>query len=85
MSMVGPARERYEHPRTGVPSAGYRPVGPGATTTVIVSSVPIRTQEDPVDLVTFLTLAVAATIVSSGYFLFKGVPTFRSRDRRAAR
>jgi hypothetical protein len=31
------------------------------------------------DVTTFLTLAVALIIVSSGYFLFNGVPRLRAR------
>ena len=37
------------------------------------------------DLVTFLTLAVAAIIVYSSYYLFNGTPTFIERQRRADR
>lgn len=33
------------------------------------------------DLITFLTLAVAAIIVYSSYYLFNGVPTFVDRLR----
>ncbi len=33
------------------------------------------------DLVTFLTLAVATAIVVSGYFLFNGAPGFNGRRR----
>lgn len=34
------------------------------------------------DLLTFLTLAVAALIVISGYFLFNDVPTLGAGSRR---
>jgi hypothetical protein len=40
-------------------------------------------EEEPMDATTFLTLAVAVVIVSSGYYLFKGVP--RPRARRVDR
>jgi hypothetical protein len=33
------------------------------------------------DLVTLLTLVVAAVIVYSSYYLFNGVPTFLDRSR----
>lgn len=34
------------------------------------------------DLVTFLTLAVATIIVASGYLLFRELPTFRKGRER---
>jgi len=40
---------------------------------------------DPVDLTTFLILAVAVLIVLSGYFLFNDVPTMRDSGTRRRR
>jgi hypothetical protein len=36
------------------------------------------------DLVTFLTLSVAAIIVYCSYYLFNGVPTLKTRQRPPA-
>jgi hypothetical protein len=36
-------------------------------------------EEDLMDATTLLTLAVAVTIVSSGYYLFFGVPQLKAR------
>ena len=45
----------------------------------------VQREGDPVDLTTFLILAVAALIVVSGYFLFNDVPTLGGSGNRRRR